>query len=55
MRDTINEAVLLIHCARVDKSLAVHFQSPSASKPPHSLGATTAVALPADSPIMGTY
>ena len=47
--------VLLIKCAWGGKSLSVDFRSPSAGKPPYSLGAKMDTALAQDPAIVGKY
>jgi len=53
--DAFEEPILLIKCAWGGKSLAVDFRSPSAGKPPYSLGAKEDAAIAADPAILGKY
>ena len=53
--DYFSEPVLLIKCAWGGKSLAVDFRSPSAGKPPYSLGAKQDAALAQEPAIVGKY
>jgi alpha-galactosidase len=55
MGDELDEPVLLIKCAWGGKSLAIDFRSPSAGKPPYSLGEKGDAAIAADPAILGNY
>jgi Carbohydrate esterase, sialic acid-specific acetylesterase len=55
MGDALDEPVLLIKCAWGGKSLAVDFRSPSAGKPPYSLGEKGDAGIAADPAIIGKY
>lgn len=53
--DATDGPVLLIKCAWDGKSLAVDFRSPSAGKPPYSLGEKQDAEIAADPAIVGKY
>jgi hypothetical protein len=55
MGDALQEPVLLIKCAWGGKSLAVDFRSPSAGKPPYSLGEEVDAAIEQDPAIVGKH